>query len=84
MERVGRAVLISEPEGFSAKAIEHLRRAGFHPVLNEGGLSGIAGLLPDKEGLIVAAVLFSMPFVILYVFHRVIPLFPGAVRRGTA
>jgi len=53
MERVGREVLISEPEGFSAKAVELLRRAGFRPVLNEGGLSEIAGLLPGKEGLIV-------------------------------
>ncbi|MCA9669912.1 MAG: polysulfide reductase, partial [Myxococcales bacterium] len=32
----------------------------------------------EKEGLIAAAVVFTMPFFILYVFHRIIPLFPNA------
>ena len=30
----------------------------------------------EKEGLVVAAVIFTLPFFILYVFHRIIPLFP--------
>ena len=32
----------------------------------------------EKEGLVAAAVIFTMPFVILYVFHRIVPLFPDA------
>jgi len=32
----------------------------------------------EREGLVTAAVVFTMPFVILYVFHRVVPLFPPA------
>ena len=35
----------------------------------------------EKEGLITAAVIFTMPFLILYLFHRVIPLFPDVERR---
>ena len=31
----------------------------------------------EKEGLALAATIFVMPFLILYVFHRIIPLFPG-------
>ncbi|MEI7435794.1 MAG: NrfD/PsrC family molybdoenzyme membrane anchor subunit [bacterium] len=30
----------------------------------------------EKEGLITAAVIFTMPFVLLYVFHRFVSLFP--------
>ncbi len=32
----------------------------------------------EKEGLITAAVIFTLPFIILYVFHRIVPLFPLA------
>ena len=28
--------------------------------------------------------IFTLPFVILYVFHRVIPLFPGAEKKAAA
>lgn len=35
----------------------------------------------EKEGLIVAAVIFSLPFGILYVFHRIVPLFPGVEKK---
>ena len=31
----------------------------------------------EKEGLVAAGVIFTAPFLILYLFHRVIPLFPG-------
>ena len=37
----------------------------------------------DKEGLVMAAVIFTLPFVILYVFHRIIPLFPDVVPRDS-
>lgn len=30
----------------------------------------------EKEGLLTAAVIFTMPFLILYVFHCIVPLFP--------
>ncbi len=30
----------------------------------------------EKEGLITAAVIFTMPFLILYLFHRLVSLFP--------
>jgi len=46
-------------------------------------LRGFTNYLPgiwDREGLIVAAIIFTLPFGILYVFHRIIPLFPGAVK----
>ena len=33
----------------------------------------------EKEGLLTAIVIFSVPFVILYLFHRLVPLFPGVV-----
>ncbi len=36
----------------------------------------------EKEGLAVAAIIFTLPFFILWGFHRIIPLFPGAIRRG--
>lgn len=32
----------------------------------------------EKEGILTAAVIFTMPFLILYVFHRIVPLFPDA------
>lgn len=32
----------------------------------------------EKEGLITAAVIFTLPFFILWAFHKVIPLFPDA------
>ncbi|HUX06367.1 MAG TPA: NrfD/PsrC family molybdoenzyme membrane anchor subunit [Acidobacteriota bacterium] len=46
-------------------------------------LRGFTNYFPgiwDREGLIVAAIIFTLPFGILYVFHRIIPLFPGAVK----
>lgn len=42
-----------------------------------GFTSYFPGIL-EKEGLLTAAVIFTMPFLILYVFHRVVPLFPDA------
>ena len=30
----------------------------------------------EREGLVLAAVIFTLPFVILYLFHRIVPLFP--------
>jgi len=30
----------------------------------------------EKEGLVTAAVIFTLPFALLYVFHRIVPLFP--------
>ncbi len=35
----------------------------------------------EKEGLITAAVIFTLPFGLLYVFHRIVPLF-GEAREG--
>jgi len=35
----------------------------------------------EKEGLVVAAIIFTLPFGILYVFHRIIHLFPGAEKK---
>ncbi len=32
----------------------------------------------EKEGLITAGVIFTLPFVLLYVFHRLVSLFPDA------
>jgi Ni/Fe-hydrogenase subunit HybB-like protein len=32
----------------------------------------------EKEGLITALVIFTLPFIILFLFHKVIPLFPDA------
>ncbi|MBI4700892.1 MAG: polysulfide reductase NrfD [Deltaproteobacteria bacterium] len=32
--------------------------------------------LGTREGLVVAAVIFTVPFGILYLFHRIVPLFP--------
>lgn len=43
-------------------------------------LRGFTSYFPGiegKEGLAVAAVIFTMPFLILYLFHRIVPLFPG-------
>ena len=36
----------------------------------------------EKEGLVTAAVVFTLPFFILYVFHRIVPLFPDARKRA--
>jgi Ni/Fe-hydrogenase subunit HybB-like protein len=51
-------------------------------------LRGFTDYLPgiwEREGLIVALVIFTLPFGILYLFHRIIPLFPGAEKiRGRA
>jgi Ni/Fe-hydrogenase subunit HybB-like protein len=50
-------------------------------------MRGFTSYLPglwDREGLLVAAVIFTAPFVILYVFHRIVPLFPPAKPDATA
>ncbi len=42
-------------------------------------MRGFASYFPGlwhKEGLGLAAVIFTLPFVILYLFHRLVPLFP--------
>ncbi|MCE9616683.1 MAG: polysulfide reductase NrfD [Lentisphaerae bacterium] len=36
----------------------------------------------EKEGLLTAAIIFTMPFLILYVFHRIVPLFPDVDGRS--
>ena len=44
-------------------------------------MRGFTSYLPglwDREGLVMAATIFTLPFVILYLFHRVVPLFPDA------
>ena len=41
------------------------------------------GLL-EKEGIITAVVIFTLPFIILYFFHLLIPLFPDRKRTGAA
>lgn len=38
----------------------------------------------EKEGLAVAAAIFTLPFLILWVFHKIIPLFPGTAAGGQA
>jgi predicted membrane protein len=48
---------------------------------------GFTSYLPglwEKEGVIMALVIFTLPFGILYLFHRVVPLFPDVVRRETS
>jgi Ni/Fe-hydrogenase subunit HybB-like protein len=47
-------------------------------------MRGFTSYLPglwDKEGLVMAAIIFTLPFGILYVFHRIISLFPDVERR---
>jgi len=42
-------------------------------------MRGFTSYMPgvwEKEGLITAGVIFTMPFLILYVFHRLVSLFP--------
>ncbi len=44
-------------------------------------MRGFTSYMPgiwEKEGLVTAAIIFTLPFLILWVFHRIIPLFPGA------
>ncbi len=46
-------------------------------------LRGFTSYLPgiwEKEGIITAVVIFTMPFFILWLFHRIVPLFPEAAR----
>lgn len=48
-------------------------------------MRGFTSYLPglwEKEGLVVAAVVFTLPFGILYVFHRIISLFPDVDERA--
>lgn len=35
----------------------------------------------EKEGIATAVVIFTLPFAILWVFHKIVPLFPDAVPR---
>jgi len=35
----------------------------------------------EKEGLITAVVIFTIPFGLLYAFHRLVPLFPAEAMR---
>jgi Ni/Fe-hydrogenase subunit HybB-like protein len=45
---------------------------------------GFTSYLPgvwEKEGLVTAAVIFTLPFIILYLFHRIVPLFPDAISK---
>lgn len=37
----------------------------------------------EREGLVVAGVIFTLPFLILWLFHRIIPLFPVVERSGS-
>jgi predicted membrane protein len=48
---------------------------------------GFTSYLPglwDREGLVMAAIIFTLPFGILYFFHRIVPLFPDVVRNEPA
>jgi len=48
-------------------------------------MRGFTEYLPgvwEKEGLLMAAVIFTLPFGILYLFHRIVPLFPDATKRA--
>ncbi|MBI4870877.1 MAG: polysulfide reductase NrfD [Candidatus Riflebacteria bacterium] len=38
----------------------------------------------EREGLIVAFTIFTLPFLILYVFHRIVPLFPDDVMQPSS
>lgn len=45
-------------------------------------MRGFTSYFPDiwhREGIIVAAVIFTMPFVLLWVLHRIVPLFPRSL-----
>lgn len=47
-------------------------------------LRGFTSYMPgmwEKEGVVLAAVIFTMPFAILYFFNRVAPLFPGTEKK---
>lgn len=47
-------------------------------------LRGFTSYMPgmwEKEGVVLAAVIFTMPFAILYFFNRVVPLFPGTEKK---
>lgn len=47
-------------------------------------MRGFASYFPrlwEKEGLVVATAIFTLPFLILYVFHRIVSLFPDATAR---
>jgi Ni/Fe-hydrogenase subunit HybB-like protein len=44
-------------------------------------MRGFTSYLPglwDKEGIAMAVVIFTLPFIILWMFHKVVPLFPEA------
>jgi Ni/Fe-hydrogenase subunit HybB-like protein len=46
-------------------------------------MRGFTSYLPgiwEKEGLLMGGLIFTMPFFILYLFHRIVPLFPPQTR----
>ena len=50
-------------------------------------LRGFTSYLPGlwhREGLVMAAVIFTAPFLILWVFHRLVPLFPDVQQKRNA
>jgi Ni/Fe-hydrogenase subunit HybB-like protein len=50
-------------------------------------MRGFTDYLPglwEKEGLAVAAIIFTLPFGILWVFNRIVPLFPDVERRSAS
>ena len=50
-------------------------------------LRGFTSYMPgmwEKEGIVLAAVIFTLPFAILYFFNRVVPLFPGTEKKHTS
>lgn len=50
-------------------------------------LRGFTSYMPgmwEKEGVVLAAVIFTLPFAILYFFNRVVPLFPGTEKKHTS
>ncbi|RME27009.1 MAG: polysulfide reductase [Deltaproteobacteria bacterium] len=50
-------------------------------------MRGFTSYMPglwEKEGLITAAVIFTLPFFILWVFHKIVPLFPDAKSKRAA
>ncbi|MFH1807527.1 MAG: NrfD/PsrC family molybdoenzyme membrane anchor subunit [Pseudomonadota bacterium] len=38
----------------------------------------------EKEGLVTAAVIFTAPFMLLWVFNKIVPLFPGVEKKSPA
>ena len=50
-------------------------------------MRGFASYFPgvwEKEGVITAAVIFTAPFIILYLFHRLVSLFPDTTKPASS